>query len=128
MSLERYQRIAVFGGVYSNHIALEAAVADAGRRDVDAIFCLGDLGGFGPHPDKVFPILINAGVQVMQGNYDHSIGEGLADCRCGYTDPRDNLFAKISYEYTSPTRPTAGRDGCGSFRTPSASSSAVIRF
>jgi predicted phosphodiesterase len=100
MSLERYQRIAVFGGVYSNHIALEAAVADAGRRDVDAIFCLGDLGGFGPHPDKVFPILINAGVQVMQGNYDHSIGEGLADCRCGYTDPRDNLFAKISYEYT----------------------------
>ncbi len=100
MSLERYERIALLGGVYSNHIALEAALADARRRGVDAIFCLGDLGAFGPNPDKVFPILTGAGVQVMQGNYDNSIGNGLADCQCGYTDPRDNLFAKISYDYT----------------------------
>ncbi len=100
MSLERYQRIAAIGGVYSNHLALEAAVADARRRGVDAIFCQGDLGAFGPNPDKVFPLLVDAGVQVMQGNYDNSIGEGLADCQCGYTDPRDNHFAKISYDYT----------------------------
>jgi predicted phosphodiesterase len=100
MSLERYERIAAIGGVYSNHIALEAALADARRRGVDAIFCLGDLGAFGPHPDKVFPILVEAGVHVMQGNYDNSVGNGLADCQCGYTDPRDNYFAKISYDYT----------------------------
>ena len=25
---------------------------------------------------------------------------GLADCQCGYTDPRDNHFARISYTYT----------------------------
>ncbi len=100
MSLERYERIAAIGGVYSNHLALEAAVNDARRRGVDAIFCQGDLGAFGPNPDKVFPILADAGVQVMQGNYDNSIGEGLADCQCGYVDPRDNHFAKISYDYT----------------------------
>jgi predicted phosphodiesterase len=100
MSLERYERIAAIGGVYSNHIALEAAVADARRRDVEAIFCLGDLGAFGPHPDKVFPILVEADVKVMQGNYDNSVGNGLADCQCGYTDPRDNHFARISYDYT----------------------------
>src|SRR6185503_10522496 len=35
-----------------------------------------------------------------QGNYDHSIGNGLADCRCGYTDPRDNHYASLSYRYT----------------------------
>lgn len=100
MSLDRFERIAALGGVYSNHIALEAAVADARRRGVDAIFCLGDLGAFGPHPDEVFPILVDSGVRVMQGNYDNSVGNGLADCRCGYTDPRDNYFAKISYDYT----------------------------
>jgi predicted phosphodiesterase len=100
MSLERYERIAVIGGVYSNHMALEATLADARRRGVDAVFCLGDLGAFGPHPDKVFPLLVDAGVHVMQGNYDNSIGNGLADCQCGYTDPRDNHFAKISYNYT----------------------------
>ena len=100
MQLERFERIAALGGVYSNHIALETAIADARKRNVDAIFCLGDLGAFGPHPDKTFPLLLEGGVRVMQGNYDNSIGRGLNDCQCGYTDPRDNFFAKISYDYT----------------------------
>jgi predicted phosphodiesterase len=91
---------AVFGGVYNNHVALEATLADARRRGADTIFCLGDLGGFGPHPDRVFPLLIGGGVKVMQGNYDHSIGHDLPDCGCGYTDPRDNHYAELSYAYT----------------------------
>ena len=36
----------------------------------------------------------------LQGNYDDSIGNQLDDCQCGYTDPRDNHFAQISYDYT----------------------------
>ncbi len=100
-------RIAVFGGVYSNYLALEAALRDAHSRGVEAVYCLGDLGAFGPHPDRVFPLLHDYGVQCIQGNYDNSIGEGLADCQCGYTDPRDNYFAHISYEYTfNHTSPT----------------------
>jgi predicted phosphodiesterase len=94
------RRIAVFGGIYSNYLALEAALRDIGQRGVDACFCLGDLGAFGPHPDRVFPLLRQANVQCVQGNYDHSIGNDLADCQCGYTDPRDNYFARISYDYT----------------------------
>lgn len=93
-------RIAVFGGIYSNYLALAAALNDAGARKVDAICCLGDLGAFGPHPDRVFPLLCDHQVQCIQGNYDHSVGNGLADCQCGYTDPRDNHFARISYAYT----------------------------
>ncbi|MBI1999834.1 MAG: metallophosphoesterase family protein [candidate division NC10 bacterium] len=95
-----YRRIAVFGGVYSNYLALEATLEDARRRDVEAIFCLGDMGAFGPHPDRVFPPLRQAGVLAIQGNYDDSLGAGKEDCGCGYTDPRDNFFARISYEYT----------------------------
>lgn len=95
-----YHRIAVFGGVYSNHLALAVAMHDARQRGAEALFALGDLGGFGPHPDKVYPLLRQAGVQVMRGNYDISLAEGLADCGCGYTDPRDNYFADISYAYT----------------------------
>jgi predicted phosphodiesterase len=93
-------RIAVFGGVYNNYLALAAALADVGRRGVDAVFCLGDLGAFGPHPDRVFPLLRDGGVLCIQGNYDNSVGNGLADCQCGYTDPRDNHFARLSYDYT----------------------------
>ena len=92
--------IAFFGGVYNNYLALEAAILDARRRGAERMFCLGDLGAFGPHPDRVFPLLMDNNIECIQGNYDHSIGNDLNDCQCGYTDPRDNYFAQISYEYT----------------------------
>jgi diadenosine tetraphosphatase ApaH/serine/threonine PP2A family protein phosphatase len=91
---------AVFGGVYNNWLALAATLDDARRRGCRALYCLGDLGGFGPHPDRVFPLLQEHRVVVVQGNYDHSIGHDLADCGCGYTDPRDNHYAQLSYDYT----------------------------
>jgi diadenosine tetraphosphatase ApaH/serine/threonine PP2A family protein phosphatase len=97
--------IAVFGGVYNNHLALAATIADARRRGARALYCLGDLGGFGPHPERVFPLLEEAGVVVLQGNYDHSIGHDLPDCGCGYTDPRDNHYARLSYAYTREKTP-----------------------
>ena len=94
------ERIAVFGGVYSNHLALAAVIGDARARGAEALYCLGDLGAFGPHPNRVFPLLVDAGVHVLRGNYDDSIARGLDDCQCGYTDPRDNHFARLSYRYT----------------------------
>ncbi|MEO6871517.1 MAG: metallophosphoesterase family protein [Chthoniobacterales bacterium] len=94
------KRIALFGGVYSNHLALTALLEDAPKHGAAEIYCLGDLGAFGPHPDKVFPLLREAKIPVVQGNYDNSVGNGLADCQCGYTDPKDNYFARLSYDYT----------------------------
>ncbi len=102
-------RIACFGGVYNNYLALEAAVGDARRRGVEAMYCLGDMGAFGPHPDRVFPILHDNNVLCIQGNYDDSIGNALDDCQCGYTDPRDNHFAQISYDYTLANTSAANR-------------------
>lgn len=93
-------KAAFFGGIYSNHIALAAAIESARSLGVDAMFCLGDLGAFGPHPDLVFPLLEEKGVVCISGNYDDSLARGLNDCQCGYTDPRDNHFARLSYRYT----------------------------
>lgn len=93
-------RIALFGGLYSNHLALRAAITVAQNRGADVIYCLGDLGAFGPHPDRVFPLLQRHNVMCVQGNYDDSIGNELNDCQCGYTDPDDNYFAQLSYDYT----------------------------
>lgn len=93
-------RIACFGGIYSNYLALEAALADARRRGVDEVYFLGDAGAFGPHPDRALDLLREADVTCLRGNYDDSIGHELPDCQCGYTDPRDNYFARISYDYT----------------------------
>lgn len=102
---------AVFGGVYNNHLALAATLEDARARGASEIYCLGDMGGFGPNPDAVFPYLREApDLFVMQGNYDHSIGNRLDDCACGYTDPRDNHFAQISYDYTAANTSEPNKD------------------
>ncbi|MGE3166274.1 MAG: metallophosphoesterase [Planctomycetota bacterium] len=100
MVAEPLGRVALFGGVYSNYYALVAAIADARSRGAERLYCLGDLGAFGPHPDRVFPVLIEHRVTTIQGNYDHSLGHRKQDCACGYTDPKDNHFARLSYEYT----------------------------
>jgi hypothetical protein len=94
-------RLAFFGGVYSNWRSLQAAIADVRRQGADALYALGDFGGFGPHPDRVFPLLLEAGALPIQGNYEESLSSGASDCHCGYTDPRDNHFAQISYDYTN---------------------------
>jgi predicted phosphodiesterase len=99
-------KAAFFGGVYSNSLALETAIGDARRRGAEALFCLGDLGGFGPHPGRVPPLLLKHGVTVIQGNYEDSVGHDRDDCRCGYTDPRDNVFAQIAYDYTRANTPS----------------------
>jgi hypothetical protein len=96
-----YSRIAVFGGVYNNHLALAALLEDAARRGAQAVYCLGDLGGFGPNPEKVRPLLDQGNVRTIQGNYEESLASGREDCNCGYTDPRDNHFAALSYQYTA---------------------------
>lgn len=108
-----YRRIAAFGGVYSNHLALEAAISDAKSRDVDQILCLGDLGAFGPNPDKIFPIVRAHEIPVVRGNYDDSLARGLDDCQCGYTDPRDNHYARLSYRYTFERTSPANRAWMG---------------
>lgn len=93
-------RIAFFGGIYSNHYALQAALRIARAKGVDAIWALGDFGAFGPHPDRTIEILRAAEIPAIQGNYEESLSSAADDCHCGYTDPRDNHYAQLSYDYT----------------------------
>ncbi|MEL6161434.1 MAG: metallophosphoesterase [Cyanobacteria bacterium J06623_5] len=92
------EQIALCGGPYSNFAAVEQFLAET--ADVAYRFCLGDVGGFGPQPDRTIELLKQAGVICLQGNYDDAVGNGLADCGCGYADPRDRHFAQLSYDYT----------------------------
>src|SRR4051794_26295502 len=93
-------RLAVCGGVYANPHALRAWIADARSRGADRLLCLGDLGGFGAECDAVWPLLVDAGVECIAGNYDIAIGRGDPDCGCGYADERDNHYAQVMYDYT----------------------------
>ena len=106
-------RLAFIGGIYSNYHALLATLEDIERRRVDALYFLGDLGAFGPHPDRVPELLISRGIPGIQGNYEESLSTRAEDCHCGYTDPRDNFFAQISYDYTLANTSDAFKDWMG---------------
>lgn len=95
---DRCTQVALCGGPYSNFGAVEAFLQ--ATRTICDRFCLGDLGGFGPLPERTIALLQTGQVQCLQGNYDSAIGLGERDCGCGYTDPRDREFAQISYDYT----------------------------
>lgn len=100
LELGAFRSVALLGGIYSNHLALVEALRLARERRVDAVVALGDFGAFGPHPDRTLEILRQAGIPAIQGNYEESLSSDAADCRCGYTDPRDNHYAQLSYDYT----------------------------
>lgn len=93
-------KAAFLGGLYSNYLALEETLKRARTEGVDAVVALGDFGAFGPHPDRTLEILRDSGIAAIQGNYEEALVAGATDCRCGYTDPRDNHYARISYDYT----------------------------
>ena len=105
--------LALVGGPYGNDRALLAVLDDATRRGAARIFCLGDLGGFGPHPERILPLLDEFEVTILAGNYDLALAERLLDCGCGYTHPEDNRFARLAYAYTSRRTTDAERARLG---------------
>ena len=108
-----YDRVALFGGVYNNYWALKALVTDARARGAEMIVCLGDMGGFGPLPQRIVPLLREEEIPCLAGNYDMSLDNDLEDCGCGYTDPIDNYYAQISYAYTYANTPPEQRAWLG---------------
>jgi predicted phosphodiesterase len=61
-------RIAVLSDIHSNLPALEAVLAALGA--VDAVWHLGDVVGYGPHPDEVVDRLRELGAVGVRGNHD----------------------------------------------------------
>jgi len=103
-------RLALFGGVYANRPALEAVLEDVARRGIERVWCLGDLGGFGPDPEGCIARLRERRVPTVQGNVDDSLARRLADCACGYADPDDLYFSQLSHDFTDARVSQASRD------------------
>jgi putative phosphoesterase len=82
---ERAMRIAVFSDIHANINALDAALADIEHQAVDNIMCLGDLVGYGEHPNEVIEVIRTRGIATIMGNYDDAVGYDRDDCGCAYT-------------------------------------------
>ena len=67
-------RIAVMGDIHANLPALRAVIDDAARIGADALFCVGDVVGRGPHPAEVIAELRRLEIPTVQGNWDEAVG------------------------------------------------------
>ncbi|HXE58843.1 MAG TPA: metallophosphoesterase family protein [Gemmatimonadales bacterium] len=94
-------RYALISDVHANLPALEAVLADVGRRaGVDAVYHLGDLVGYAPWPDETVGRIREAGIAGVAGNYDSTVATGHPHCGCRYEDPRQEELAHLSYAWT----------------------------
>jgi putative phosphoesterase len=71
--------IACLSDIHGNLPALSAAVADAEKRGADAVYCAGDLTGYGPFPEEVCEFLRARKIATISGNYDLKVLEAARD-------------------------------------------------
>jgi diadenosine tetraphosphatase ApaH/serine/threonine PP2A family protein phosphatase len=90
-------RIAVLSDIHSNLVALDAVLLHAG--DIDAIWHLGDVVGYGPEPDAVVDRLTERKATGVRGNHDAAAigGDEIewfnADARAAAEWTRDTMSA-----------------------------------
>jgi predicted phosphodiesterase len=60
---------AILSDIHGNLEALEAVLADIQREGVDAIYCLGDIVGYGPNPRQCVDMATGFTVSIL-GNHD----------------------------------------------------------
>lgn len=77
-------RIAAISDIHGNLYALMKVLEDIDQQKVDLIVCLGDLVGYGPHPNEVIALIRRRELPCIKGNYDASVVDG------DFTYIRDN--------------------------------------
>jgi len=80
--------VLVFGGPYSNLQATEAVLAAATRHGIPAgrTICTGDVVAYGAEPQATVDAVRAAGIHVVMGNCEESLGLQAGDCGCGFAE------------------------------------------
>jgi predicted phosphodiesterase len=78
--------ILVFGGPYGNLQATRALRAGAERHRIppSRMLCTGDLAAYCANPQATVDLIRHAGIAVVMGNCEESLGGGAEDCGCGF--------------------------------------------
>lgn len=94
-------KIALFSDIHANLPALEAFFQDVDKRDIDAIYCLGDLVGYNVWPNEVAEEIRKRNISTIAGNYDFGIGRNSDECGCAYKTDEEKANGAISISLTN---------------------------
>ena len=92
---------ALISDIHANLPALHAVLADIdARKDIDAIYHLGDLTGYAPWPNEVVALLRERAIPGISGNYDSTVATDYKHCGCRAETPHDEELSHLSFEWT----------------------------
>ncbi len=93
-------RLAIFSDIHGNLQALDAVLDDIRAQAPDAIYCLGDLVGYGANPNEVTLRIRDARFPTVMGNYDDGVGFERDECGCAYREEAERARGQRSLEWT----------------------------
>jgi putative phosphoesterase len=93
-------RIAIFSDMHGNSSATETVLAGIDAEAPDEILCLGDLVGYGAHPNEVIDLIRGRDIPTIMGNYDDGVGFDRDDCGCAYKDDGEEVRGQASLMWT----------------------------
>ena len=93
-------RYALISDIHANLPALKAVHADTLRRNIGAVYHLGDLVGYAPWPDETVAMIAALGIPGVAGNYDSTVATDYKHCGCRYEDPHQEELSHLSYDWT----------------------------
>lgn len=81
-------RVRTAGTCLSNLEAMAAVLQEAERRRVPLshVICTGDVVAYCADPQQTVDLVRSAGIAVLQGNCEESLGARSADCGCGFDE------------------------------------------
>jgi putative phosphoesterase len=94
------QRIALLSDIHANLHALQAVWDDLESQKPDAVYCLGDLVGYGAFPNEIVHFIQEYDIPTIMGNYDQGVGFDQDDCGCAYRDVEDRRLGTMSLMWT----------------------------
>ncbi|TRW23570.1 metallophosphoesterase family protein [Flavobacterium zepuense] len=94
-------KIALFSDIHANLPALEAFFKDLDTRNVDSVYCLGDLVGYNIWPNEVVNEIRKRHIPTIAGNYDFGIGRMSNECGCAYKTDHDKANGNVSISFTN---------------------------
>ena len=96
-------RIAVIADVHANLPALAAVLDDINQIGADAIYCVGDVVGRGPHPNETTELIRSLGIPTVQGNWDEAVGMDRDQTGATWTSAEAEQAGDASMRWTAET-------------------------
>jgi diadenosine tetraphosphatase ApaH/serine/threonine PP2A family protein phosphatase len=94
-------KIAVMSCIHGNYAALDAVLLDIDQQKAEKIFCVGDLVGYGPHPNAVVAQIRSLDIPTCAGCWDEDIVEGLNACDCSYPSLLAEKRGQQAHDWTN---------------------------